>query len=60
MNYRYFIQKDGEYVDLKTLPPEEQAEIRKRLSDTMAAAIATNIAKQRGKEISNNNVSRVG
>lgn len=56
MNYRYFIQKDGEYVDLKTLPPEEQAEIRKRLSDTMA----TNIAKQRGKEISNNNVSRVG
>ncbi len=60
MNYKYFIEKDGEYVDLKTLPLEEQAKIRKRLSETMAATIAKNIARQRGKEISNNNVSCVG
>lgn len=59
MNYKYFIEKDGKYVDLKTLPLEEQAEIRKRLSETIAIAIAKNIAKQRGKEISNN-VSGVG
>ncbi|MCM1172365.1 MAG: hypothetical protein NC393_09590 [Clostridium sp.] len=54
MTYEYYIEKDGEYVDLKTLPLEEQAEIRKRLSETMATTIAKNIARQRGKEISNN------
>ncbi len=60
MNYKYFIEKDGKYVDLKTLPLEEQAEIKKRLSETMADAIAKNIARQKGKEISDNNMSRVG
>lgn len=39
MNYVYRVMKDGKWVDLSTLPPDEQAAIKKKLTEKIALAI---------------------
>lgn len=45
MQYIYNVQIDGEWVDIKKLPPEEQEEIKKKLTDKVADALAEQYAK---------------
>ena len=46
MTYIYNVLIDGKWVNLDTLPPEQQAEIKKRLTDKIADAIAVEQAKK--------------
>lgn len=39
MNYVYRVLKDGKWVDLSTLPPDEQVAIKKKLTEKIALAI---------------------
>jgi len=45
MQYIYKVQLDGEWVDLKELPEEQQKEIKQRLTDKVADALAEEYAK---------------
>lgn len=45
MQYIYKVQLDGEWVDLKELPEEQQKEIKQRLTDKVADALAEKYAK---------------
>ena len=45
MQYIYKVQLDGEWVDLKELPEEQQKEIKQRLTDKGADALAEEYAK---------------
>ena len=43
MQYIYKVQLDGEWVDLKELPEEQQKEIKQRLTDKVADALKFNL-----------------
>ncbi len=45
MQYIYNVEVNGEWVDLKSLSEEQQAAIRKRLTNKVADAIAEEYAK---------------
>lgn len=45
MNYTYNVRIDGKWVDLSTLPPEKQLEIKEQLSTRIAVAIGEIQAK---------------
>ena len=45
MQYIYKVPLDGEWVDLKELPEEQQKEIKQRLTDKVADALAEEYAK---------------
>lgn len=45
MKYTYMVPINGEYVDLKTLPEEQQEEIKKQVTERLAEAIAKEEAK---------------
>lgn len=45
MQYIYKVQLDGEWVDLKELTEEQQKEIKQRLTDKVADALAEEYAK---------------
>ena len=42
----YLCVGGGKWVDLKTLPPEQQEEIKKKLTDKVADALAVEQAKK--------------
>lgn len=46
MTYTYNVLVDGKWVDLKTLSPEQQEEIKKKLTDKVADALAVEQAKK--------------
>lgn len=46
MTYIYNVMIDGKYVNLATLPPEQQAEIKKKLTDKVVDALAVEQAKK--------------
>ena len=45
MKYTYMVPVNGEYVDLKTLPEEEQEKIKTAVTQRMAETIAKEEAK---------------
>lgn len=45
MQYKYNVLINGKWVDLKSLPEEQQAEIKKKLTDKVATALAEEYAK---------------
>lgn len=48
MNITYMVPINGEYVDLKTLPEEQQEEIKKDVTERLADAIAKVEARKVG------------
>lgn len=46
MTYVYKIQKDGEWVDMNTLPKEQVKEIKRKLTERLAEAIAEREARK--------------
>lgn len=46
MNYIHKVNYNGQLVDIKTLPAEEQEKIKKELSKRMADTIAVQIARK--------------
>lgn len=46
MTYVYKIQKDGEWVDMNTLPEEQVKEIKHELTERIAEAIAEREARK--------------
>lgn len=47
MNYIYMVPVDGKYVDLTTLPKENQEQIKENLSQRLADAAAVSLARSR-------------
>lgn len=45
MHYEFFVVKDGAYVPLSSLTPEEQRDIRDKMTKRMADEIAKEQAK---------------
>lgn len=45
MNYIYMVPIDGKYVDLTSLPEEEQQQIKEKLSQRFAEAAAVSLAR---------------
>lgn len=48
MKFTYMVPVNGEYVDLKTLPVEEQEKIKAAVTQRLAEAIAKEEAKKVG------------
>lgn len=45
MKYIFNVQRNGETVNIDSLPPEEQQQIKEQLSQKMADTISTQMAR---------------